>query len=73
MKLAIDLDKIFYESANFSEVLYFAASALLDEKTLDTILFEDERNRLKNLFENINLQELQEIAEYIAYCPVLCE
>ena len=67
MKLAIDLDKIFYERANFSEVLYFAASALLDEKTLD------ERNRLKNLFENINLQELQEIAEYIAYCPVLCE
>lgn len=69
----INLDKIFEERFNFSDILYVAVSALLDEKTLKNILFDDELNRLKDITRNVDLEELQGLASYIGASPVQCD
>ena len=73
MEVSNDLNEVFCERVEFSEVLFLATSALLNEDVLEKILYENERNKLKELLENINLQGLQELAEYIAYHSVRFE
>lgn len=69
----ININKIYEERFNFSNILYVAVSALLDEKTLKTILFDDELNRLKDIIRNVDLRELQDLASYIGASPVQCD